>query len=158
MFRTLAIAATTATLAVPAFADGHAVDLTASGDVAAGEKAFRQCISCHVVQNADGETLAGRNAKTGPNLFGIVGNQFGMIDGFRYSDINQLAAAMEDLVVNEDVFVAYVQDPTGYLREATGDKGRSKMTFKVRKEDDAVNLYAYLASIATNPDAAGDGS
>lgn len=68
MFRTLAIAATTATLAVPAFADGHA----ASGDAAAGEKAFRQCISCHVVQNEAGDTLAGRNAKTGPNLYGIA--------------------------------------------------------------------------------------
>ncbi|WP_299751973.1 cytochrome C [uncultured Tateyamaria sp.] len=143
MFRTLAIAATTATLAVPAFADGHA----ASGDVAAGEKAFRQCISCHVVQNEAGDTLAGRNAKTGPNLYGIAGGQFGMVEDFRYSDINQLAAEMEDLVITEEVFVTYVQDPTAYLREVTGDKGRSKMTFKVRKEEDAVNLYAYLASL-----------
>ncbi|GGX69283.1 cytochrome c2 [Tateyamaria omphalii] len=143
MFRTLAIAATTATLAVPAFADGHA----ASGDAAAGEKAFRQCISCHVVQNEAGDTLAGRNAKTGPNLYGIAGGQFGMVEDFRYSDINQLAAEMPDLTVNEEVFVAYVQDPTGYLREVTGDKGRSKMTFKVRKEEDAVNLYAYLVSL-----------
>ncbi|WP_299209888.1 c-type cytochrome [uncultured Tateyamaria sp.] len=143
MFRTLAIAATTATLAVPAFADGHA----ASGDVAEGEKAFRQCISCHVVQNEAGDTLAGRNAKTGPNLYGIAGGQFGMVEGFRYSDINQLAAEMEDLVITEEVFVAYAQDPTAYLREVTGDKGRSKMTYKVRKEEDAVNLYAYLASL-----------
>ena len=148
MFRTLAIAATSATLAVPAFADGHA----ASGDAAAGEKAFRQCISCHVVQNAEGETLAGRAAKTGPNLFGIIGGQFGKVEDFRYSDINQLAADMEDLVVNEEVFVAYVQDPTGYLREVTGDKGRSKMTYKVRKEEDAVNIYAYLASLQPEGD------
>ncbi|MEM8656424.1 MAG: cytochrome C [Pseudomonadota bacterium] len=148
MFRTLAIAATTATLAVPAFADGHA----ASGDATEGEKAFRQCISCHVVQNEAGDTLAGRNAKTGPNLYGIIGGQFGMVEDFRYSDINQLAASMEGLTVNEEVFVAYVQDPTGYLREVTGDKGRSKMTYKVRKEEDAVNIYAYLATIAAAPD------
>ncbi len=141
MFRTLAIMAAT-TLAVPAFADGHA-----SGDAAAGEKAFRQCISCHVVVDDAGETLAGKKAKTGPNLYGIVGGNFGMVDGFRYSDINQLAAGMEDLKVTEEVFVAYVQDPTGYLREATGDSGRSKMTYKVRKEEDAVNIYAYLASL-----------
>ncbi|WP_299374140.1 c-type cytochrome [uncultured Tateyamaria sp.] len=141
MFRTLAIMAAT-TLAAPAFADGHA-----SGDAAAGEKAFRQCISCHVVVDDAGETLAGKKAKTGPNLYGIVGGNFGMVDGFRYSDINQLAAGMEDLKVTEEVFVAYVQDPTGYLREATGDSGRSKMTYKVRKEEDAVNIYAYLASL-----------
>ncbi|WP_299615792.1 cytochrome C [uncultured Tateyamaria sp.] len=142
MFRTLAIAAATATLAAPVFADGHA-----SGDAAEGEKAFRQCISCHVVQNEAGDTLAGRNAKTGPNLYGIVGGQFGMVEDFRYSDINQLAAGMEGLEITEEVFVAYVQDPTAYLREVTGDKGRSKMTYKVRKEEDAVNIFAYLASL-----------
>ncbi|WP_299286819.1 c-type cytochrome [uncultured Tateyamaria sp.] len=148
MFRTLAVVAAT-TLAAPAFADGHA----ASGDAEAGEAAFRQCISCHVVVNDEGETLAGRKAKTGPNLYGIIGNQFGMVEDFRYSDINQLAAGMEDIVVNEEVFVAYVQDPTGYLREATGDDGRSKMTYKVRKEEDAINIYAYLASISPAPEA-----
>lgn len=141
MFRTLAVVAT-ATLAAPAFADGHA-----SGDAAAGEKAFRQCISCHVVVNEAGDTLAGKKAKTGPNLYGIVGSQFGTVEGFRYSDINQLAAGMDDITVTEEVFVAYVQDPTGYLREATGDKGRSKMTYKVRKEEDAINIYAYLATL-----------
>ena len=152
MFRTLAIVAAT-TLALPAFADGHSVDLTATGDAAAGEKAFRQCVSCHVVENGDGEKLAGKNGKTGPNLFGIIGQKFGQIDGFRYSDINQVAAADDALIVNEEVFVGYVQDPTAYLREATGDKGRSKMTFKVRKEEDALNIYAYLATIAIAPDA-----
>ncbi|MEP4248154.1 c-type cytochrome [Tateyamaria sp.] len=149
MFRTLAVVAAT-TLALPAVA----ADLTATGDAAAGEKAFRQCVSCHVVVNDEGETLAGKSGKSGPNLFGIIGNKFGQVDGFRYSDINQIAAADDSVIVNEEVFVAYVQDPTAYLREATGDKGRSKMTFKVRKEEDALNLYAYLASIATNPDAA----
>ncbi|KIC47809.1 c-type cytochrome [Tateyamaria sp. ANG-S1] len=142
MFRTFAIAAATATLAVPAFADGHA----ASGDPAEGEKAFRQCVSCHVVQNEAGDTLAGRNARTGPNLYGIVGGKFGQVEDFRYSDINQLAADA-DTTITEEVFVAYVQDPTGYLRELTGDNGRSKMTYKVRKEEDAVNLFAYLASL-----------
>lgn len=152
MFRTLAIVAAT-TLALPAFADGHSVDLTATGDVEAGEKAFRQCISCHVVQNDEGDVLAGRNAKTGPNLFGIAGHKFGSVEDFRYSDINQLAASMEGLIVNEEVFVAYVQDPTAYLREVTGDNGRSKMTYKVRSEEDAVNLYAYLASLSPAPEA-----
>lgn len=152
MFRILAIVAAT-TLALPAFADGHSVDLTATGDVEAGEKAFRQCISCHVVQNDEGDVLAGRNAKTGPNLFGIVGHKFGSVEDFRYSDINQLAANMEGLIVNEEVFVAYVQDPTAYLREVTGDNGRSKMTYKVRSEEDAVNLYAYLASLSPAPEA-----
>jgi len=148
MFRTLAILGAT-TLALPVFAGSHA----ASGDAALGQKAFRQCASCHVVQNDAGEVLAGKAAKTGPNLYGIAGRQFGMVEGYRYSDINQLAASMEELVVNEEVFAAFVQDPTGYLREATGDKGRSKMSFKVRKEEDAANIFAFIKSLSPEPEA-----
>lgn len=151
MFRSLAIVVAT-TFALPVFAQDSA-DLTATGDVAAGEKAFRQCVACHVVVNEAGETLAGTRAKTGPNLYGIVGHKFGVVEDFRYSDINQLASGIEGLVVTEEVFVAYVQDPTGYLRETTGDNGRSKMTYKVRKEEDAIDLYAYLASLAPAPEA-----
>lgn len=151
MFRTLAIVAATL-LAAPAFAQDASVDLTATGDVAEGEKAFRQCISCHVVVNDAGETLAGKAGKVGPNLYGIVGHHFGVVEGFKYSDINQLASAIDGLVVTEEVFVAYVQDPTEYLREVTGDGGRSKMTYKVRKEEDAINIYAYLASLAPAPE------
>ena len=141
MFRYLAIAAAT-TLTAPVLADGHA-----SGDPAAGEKAFRQCISCHVVMNEAGEALAGKRAKTGPNLYDIPGRTVGTVEDFRYSDILVLAGE-QGIVWDEATFVAYVQDPTGYMREATGDGGRGKMTFKVRKEADAANLYAYLVSLS----------
>lgn len=130
-----------------AFAESHAADLTASGDADAGADAFKQCQSCHVVVNEEGETLAGRNAKTGPNLYGVVGAAPGSVEGFRYGD--DLASLSDsDIVYDEATFVAYVQDPRGWLREATGDaKARSKMSFKVRKEEDAINLYAYLKSL-----------
>ena len=151
MFRPFALLAA-ATLAAPAFADGHA-----SGDAAAGEKAFRQCISCHVVVNDEGETLAGRKAKTGPNLYGVVGRAAGAAEDFKYSDIIMLAGE-QGVVFDEESFVAYVQDPTGWLREVTGDNGRGKMSYKVRKEEDAVNLYAYLASLQPAPAAEGSDS
>lgn len=130
--------------AAPAFADSDAP----SGDAAAGEKAFRQCIACHVVVNDAGETLAGKKAKTGPNLYGIAGRPAGSVEGFRYSKGMQ-AAGEAGVVWDEEHFVKFVQDPSGYLKEVTGDSGaRSKMSFKVRKEEDAKNLYAYLASLA----------
>ena len=135
---------TTAALALvagPALADAH---LPATGDAEAGEAAFRQCQSCHVVVNEEGETLAGRAAKTGPNLYGIAGNLAGQVEDFRYSDIIVLAGEQGHMWTEEN-FVAYVQDPTGHLREVTGDNGRGKMSYKVRKEEDAVNLYAFLA-------------
>ena len=136
-----------ATFALPAYAGGH---LTASGDAEAGEKAFRQCVSCHVVVNDEGETLAGKKAKTGPNLFGIVGSNFGTKD-FKYSSLVAAANGQSDLIVDEATFVTYVSDPTAFLKDATGESGRSKMTFKVRKEEDALNLYAFLSSLQGSP-------
>lgn len=131
--------------AAPALADGHA-----SGDAEAGGAAFnKQCVSCHVVMNEAGETLAGRKAKTGPNLYGIPGAQAGAVEGFRYGKDIVKAGAEQGMVWDEATFVGYVQNPTGYLREFTGNKkARAKMSFKVRKEEDAKNIYAYLVSLS----------
>lgn len=120
----------------------------ATGDAAAGEAAFRQCVACHVVQNEAGEVLAGRNARTGPNLYGRPGEVFGTGDDFRWSPgLQALNAA--GVVITEETFTAYVLDPTGYIREATGDNSaRGAMAFRVRSEEDAINLYAYIASLS----------
>ena len=127
-------------LAGPAFAQ-------ASGDPAAGEEAFGQCISCHVVQNDEGEVIAGRNAKTGPNLYGVALRQYGVVEDFRYSD-SMVEAGEAGNVWTEANFVPYVQDPTGHLREVLDDKrARGKMTYKLRDEQEAVDIYAYLVSI-----------
>ncbi|MGC9369144.1 MAG: c-type cytochrome [Paracoccaceae bacterium] len=135
--------------AAPVFAESHGGGaMEVSGDAEKGEKAFRRCVSCHVVVNDEGETLAGRGAKTGPNLYGVAGRAAGSVEDFRYSKAMQ-AAGEAGLVWSEEKFAAYVQDPTGFLREELGDNGaRSAMSFKVRKEDEALDLYAYLASLA----------
>lgn len=139
----ISIAAALAIVASPAFADGHA---STRGDVAAGEQQFnRQCIACHVVQDASGEVLAGRTAKVGPNLFGLAGQQIGSVEGFRYGDaIVEYGEAGN--VWTEEAFVAYVQDPTGWLREVLENRrARGKMAYQVRDEDQAYDIYAYLA-------------
>ncbi|SDY39790.1 cytochrome c [Jannaschia faecimaris] len=134
--------ATTALLAAPAFADAH---LAASGDAAEGEKAFRQCQACHVVEDPSGEVLAGRASRTGPNLYGVVGRTAGSVEDFRYSDL-MIAAGEAGMIYDEANFVPYVMDPTAHLKEASGEtSGRGKMSYKVRKEEDAINLYAFLA-------------
>ncbi|MFZ8940445.1 MAG: c-type cytochrome [Gemmobacter sp.] len=134
----LALAAVFALGAAPAIA----------ADAEAGAKAFNQCQTCHVVVNPAGETLAGRNAKTGPNLYGVVGRQAGTVEGFKYGD-DLVAAGAKGLVWDEATFVAYVQDPSKFLKEYLGDSGaKGKMTFKVKKEADAANLYAFLSSLA----------
>ncbi|QBY02076.1 c-type cytochrome [Rhodophyticola sp. CCM32] len=149
MSRMTSLAAATAFLAAPMACADMA---TPTGDAAAGEAAFRQCIACHVVVNDAGETLAGRNARTGPNLFGIAGRTAGTYEEFRYS-ASMTAAGEAGLVWDEEGFVTYVQDPTGFLREYLDDSGaRGSMSFRVRSPEDAANLYAYIMSLG--PEAA----
>jgi cytochrome c len=139
-----------AVAASPAFAqEATTPDLTATGDAAAGEAAFRQCATCHAVVDADGNALAGRaQVRTGPNLYGVVGRVAGTYPEFRYS-ASMAAAGEKGLIWDEAQFVAYTQDPTPFLRAFLGEESaRGNMTFKLRNPDDAKNLYAYLQSLA----------
>ncbi|WP_212522817.1 c-type cytochrome [Actibacterium sp. MT2.3-13A] len=135
--------------AAPVFADSHGGgEMSEAGDVAKGEKTFKRCVACHSVINDAGETLAGRGAKTGPNLYGVAGRAAGSEEGFRYSKALQTAGEA-GLVWTAENFAEFVQDPSGFLSEELGDSGaRSAMSFKVRKEEEAQDLYAYLASLA----------
>jgi cytochrome c len=144
----LALAMTT--FAASAFAESHMAAPT--GDVAGGEDQFnRQCIACHVVQDpVSGEVLAGRNAKVGPNLYGLAGRMPASVEGFNYSDA-LVAYGEAGAVWDEVSFVGYVQDPTAFLREALDDKrARSKMAYQVRDEGQATDLYAYLARFSAD--------
>lgn len=147
----LTLAAALALLSAPAFADGHA-----SGDAAAGEEQFnRQCVACHVVVNNEGETLAGRNARTGPNLYNVVARGIAGQPDFDYGDSLLEIGQIEDMTWTEENFVGYVQDPTGWLRETLDNRrARGKMAYQVRAEDDALNLYAFLATFNSEADAA----
>ncbi|MCG3268402.1 cytochrome c family protein [Yoonia sp. I 8.24] len=136
--KTITLAATLAALASPVLAEG---------DAAAGEQQFnRQCVACHVVRDDAGEVLAGRNARTGPNLYGIDGRALGAIEDFRYGDA-LVALGETGATWDEESFVAYVQNPTAYLREATGDgRARGKMAYQVRDAQQAADIYAFLAT------------
>jgi cytochrome c len=115
-----------------------------TGDAAAGEANFRQCSSCHGIVDPDG-TVIQRLAPTGPNLWGVVGRQAGAYDGYaRFSGAIVAAGAENDVVWTEENFVAFLNDPSGYLREVTGDsRARSNMNHRLRGS--AEDIYAYLA-------------
>ncbi len=122
--------------------------LAQDGDIAAGEKGFKKCQSCHVVMDDEGNTLAGRASKTGPNLYGIVGRTAGSVDGFKYGK-SIVAAGEAGLVWDEETFMAYVADPRAFLKAYLDDsKAKSKMTFKLKKPKDALNIYTFLGSLA----------
>ena len=142
----LALIAALAMAAAPAFA---------AGDATKGEKNFKQCQTCHAVINDAGEKLAGTGAKVGPNLYGVFGRVAGSYEGFKYGD-SIIAAGAAGLVWDEATFIAYVQDPTGFLQTRLNDKkAKGKMVYKVKNAEDAANLYAYLSTFSPAPAADG---
>ena len=130
-------------MASPLMADGHA-----TGDAEAGEKVFKKCKSCHMIQNAEGEVIA-KGGKSGPNLYGIYGIAAGSKEGFAKKfgkDI--VAAGAAGLEWNEADFIKYVADPKAFLREYLDNgKAKSKMSFKLKDAEDAANVWAYLVSV-----------
>ena len=101
----------------------------ASGDVAAGEKVFKKCKACHVV---DAE-----KHKTGPHLVNIMGRAAGSADGYKkYSD----AMKSSGIVWNEETLDGYLEKPKAYV------KGTRMAFAGLRKEEDRANVIAYLKS------------
>ena len=127
--------------AAPAFADGHA-----TGDAAAGEAAFGQCKACHSIVDADDNIIL-RGGKNGPNLYGVYTRVAGSLEDFRYGD-SLVEAGEAGLAWNEADFATYVADPRQFLRDYIEDRrARSNMSFKLRSEEDALNIWAYLVSV-----------
>jgi cytochrome c len=110
----------------------------AEGDAKAGAKVFKKrCFACHTINKG------GKN-KVGPNLFAIYGNKPGMAKGYKYSP-SYAQAAGKGLVWNDEAIAEYVQDPRKFIRKASGDaKGKSKMTYKLKKAAERDNVIAYL--------------
>lgn len=121
-----------------------------AGDPAAGEAAFNQCQTCHVVENPAGEVLAGRAGRQGPNLYGVVGRQAGTVEGFRYQAAI-VEAGEQGLIWTEETLVPYLLNPQDFLRETLNDRrARSGMSHRVRNEDMARDLVAFLGQFGSD--------
>ncbi len=122
-------------LSAPAFADP---------DAEKGEKEFKKCKACHEIVADDGTAIV-KGGKTGPNLYGIIGRPAGSVEGFKYSDVMR-ESGEKGLIWEEEVMAEYLPDPSKFLEEYSGDaKGKSLMTFKMKKGGD--DVAAYLASV-----------
>lgn len=104
----------------------------AEGDAASGEKVFRKCQACHAV----GEDAKN---KVGPVLNGLVGRPAASVEGYKYSKPAIEHAEVTGEWDEEEIF-AYLADPSAFLG------GRSKMAFKLPKEQDRLDVIAYLAT------------
>ena len=126
----------------------------AEGDAEAGKKIFNQCQTCHVVAAPDGTILAGKNAKTGPNLYGVVGRQAGTYPDFKYGE-SMVEAGTKGLVWDQVKMVEYVANPTKFLKTTLDNpKAKGNMAFNLKKPKDAENVVAFIASLTPAADAA----
>ncbi|OSQ49577.1 c-type cytochrome [Thalassospira alkalitolerans] len=124
--KTLTLAATIAMIAIaPAMA----------GDAEKGEKVFKKCAACHSIE-------AGKN-KVGPSLAGVIGKNCGHVEDFKYGKGYQ-AACEKGFTIDEAFLTEYLQDPSAKLSEIAGSKERSKMSFKLKKDDQIADVIEYL--------------
>jgi cytochrome c len=113
-----------------------------AGDPANGEKEFRKCKACHMIQAPDGTDVV-KGGKTGPNLYGVVGRKAGTEAGFKYSDALVKLGESGEVWTTEDL-AHYITDPNKYVEDKVGDKSlKTKMTFKMAKKQ--ADVVAFLA-------------
>ncbi len=108
--------------------------LLASADPAAGQKATKRCAICHTFNE-------GGSKKIGPNLWGIVGQEMGTVDGFKYSD------ALRDKggAWSYDDLNAFLANPKVFI------KG-TRMSFAgVKSAEDRAAIIAYMRQQSSNP-------
>ncbi len=108
-------------------------------DATAGEKVFKKCKACHQI---------GDNAKNrvGPHLNGIIGRSAGTEQGFKYG-ASMVLAGQNGLVWDQALIAQYVADPRDFLRSYLDDSGASsRMTFKLKDEQQRLDVAAYLAA------------
>jgi cytochrome c len=104
----------------------------AEADLKKGEKVFKKCKACHMV----GEKAKSR---TGPILNDLWGRTAANEENFKQKKYSKALKKKreEGLVWSDETISAFIENPKKYI------KG-TKMAIKVKKEEDRVNLIAYL--------------
>ena len=118
--------------------------LAQAADPAKGEAEFRKCRACHMIRDDGGNDIM-RGGTIGPNLWNIIGQPVGSVEGYAYGDsLAELAQNRPDLVWSEQELASYVADPRAWLQEKSGNSAvRTKMTFKLTSNQ--ADMAAYLA-------------
>ncbi len=108
--------------------------LLAMGDLNHGQKVFKKCSACHMIAS-DGKNMIG------PNLWGVIGRQAGVIGDYKYS--KAMIAYGKEWTFEE--MNSYLIKPQAYI------KG-TKMAFAgLRKEKDRASVILYMNSKSSNP-------
>ncbi len=119
-----------------------------AGDAVKGEAIFKKCAACHQV-GPDAQN------KVGPALTGVVGAKVASAEGYKYGK-SIVALGETGATWTEEELSEWLIDPKKYLRAKLDDKkAKSKMSFKLKKEDERKDVIAYLATFS-EPAAEGD--
>ena len=98
-----------------------------AGDAAKGEKVYKKCKSCHLVDK--------EKHKTGPHLVNLFGRTAGSVEGYKkYSK----AMKASGIVWDETTLDSYLAAPKKYV------KGTRMAFAGLKKEKDRANVIAYL--------------
>ncbi len=109
--------------------------LLPAADVAVGENVHKRCLQCHDFSN-------GGPNKIGPNLWGIVGAKHAQTAGFTYSTALQAQAGK---MWGYDELDQFLKNPKVAVPG-------TKMAFAgLSKQQDRVNLIAYLRTLSASP-------
>jgi len=139
------------TLALGIFAGATHGAMALDGDAAKGEKLFKKCSSCHQI----GDEAKNR---VGPVLTGVVGRTAGTYADYKYGK-SIVEAGEAGLVWTEEELFEYLVNPKKYLRtKLDNKKAKSKMSFRMKKEDERANVIAYLKTFSPQEEADGEAS
>jgi len=112
-----------------------------AGDAAKGEALFKKCSACHQI-GPDAKN------KVGPALTGVFGSEVASVEGYKYGK-SILALKETGATWTEEELSEWLLDPKKYLRAKLDDKkAKSKMSFKLKKEDQRKDVIAYLATFS----------
>ncbi len=110
------------------------VALLALGNIDHGEKVFKKCAACHLINK-------GGDNKIGPALYGVLGRKVASNKDYKYS---KAMASYEKNWTFEEMN-GYLKKPQSYI------KG-TKMAFAgLRKEKDRASVILYLNKNSDNP-------
>lgn len=104
-----------------------------TADLAAGEKQFGKCRSCHTI-------TPGKMNLTGPHLYGVFGRKSGTVAGYTFTE----AMTAHNVVWDFDTLDTYINAPQTVV------KGTKMGYAGIQNETDRHNLIAYL-KLETTP-------
>lgn len=108
-------------------------DETEDSLITIGKAAFNTCVACHGIEKG------GAN-KVGPNLYGIIGQAAGAVEGFSYSE----ALSSSGITWTKEELDSYIANPAAKV------PGTTMMAGAITDADRREAIIAYINAVSAN--------